>query len=104
LNSKLDPAEALEIRVGLDGIGLRRHIWQMTKRREPTAGLMTRLPAKVGSFLSRATPGEPKLDGRSPEPIDSEHRDAVIRGLTQAHRSEFVSEADVKEAFRRFRP
>ena len=36
------------------------------------------------------------------EPLDPAHRKRVLRGLEQARRGEFATEAEVDEAFRRF--
>lgn len=36
------------------------------------------------------------------EPLDLSHRESVLRGLAQAQRGAFSSDAEVEEAFRRF--
>lgn len=75
----------------------------MTKRRDQTFGFMTRAPGEAARPTGRAV--EPaKVDDRAPEAIDQAHRDAVERGLRQSRRGAFASAADVKAAFRRFRP
>lgn len=40
--------------------------------------------------------------GAEPEPIDPAHLSAVLEGLAQVRRGEFVSPAEVEAAFRRF--
>lgn len=36
------------------------------------------------------------------EPLDPSHRESVLRGLAQAQRGEFSSDAEVEQAFCRF--
>jgi len=40
----------------------------------------------------------------SPEPINPADLSAVLKGLEQARRREFATDADVEAAFRRFDP
>jgi len=63
---------------------------------------VNRLPAEEQDRIARMILS---MSGQEePERIDPEHLDAVLKGLDQAKRREFISDQRVEAAFRRFDP
>ena len=74
----------------------------MARLPEKTVGIMTRLPSRTA--VRGASAPSPRVDNRPPETIAPEHRDAVLEGIAQADRGEFVTDAEMKATLRRFGP
>jgi hypothetical protein len=73
----------------------------MTKLLEKALEAVRQLPPESQDEIARAMLALARNDGE-PEQIDPAHIPAVLEGLAQAKRREFVSEAEVEAAFRRF--
>jgi len=75
----------------------------MAKSPVKTLGFATRRPPGAASTRAAGGPS-PRVDNRPPEAVPTEHRWAVQRGVDEAARGEFATDAEVKAAFRRFGP
>ncbi len=75
----------------------------MTKLLDQAISAARRLPEPMQDEIARVVL---HLTDRSDEPeaIDPAHLPAVLEGLAQAERGEFVSEAELEAAFRGFDP
>ncbi|MGE5271341.1 MAG: hypothetical protein ACM3JG_16895 [Thiohalocapsa sp.] len=74
----------------------------MTKLLEQALEAVRRLPPESQDEIARAMLH--LADGEAaPEPVAAEHLNAVLEGLAQAQRREFVTDAEVEKAFRRFK-
>lgn len=73
----------------------------MTKLLEDAVTAVRRLPEDAQDAVAELMMLAISDDG-PPEDIPAEHLDAVLEGLAQAERGEFVSEERVAEAWRRF--
>lgn len=73
----------------------------MTKLLEQALEAVRRLPPESQDEIARAmlhlADGEAAAD-----PIAAEHLNPILEGLAQAQRREFVTDAEVEKAFRRF--
>jgi DNA-binding transcriptional regulator YdaS (Cro superfamily) len=75
----------------------------MTKLLEQAIEAVRRLPAESQDDIARAILHLARSELEA-EPIDAHHLAAVLEGLAQAERREFVTDDEVEEAFRRFDP
>jgi hypothetical protein len=75
----------------------------MTKLLEKAVEAVRGLPADSQDEIARAMLRLVAHDGE-PEAIDPAHLPAVLKGLSQARRGVFSTEAEVEAAFRRFDP
>jgi hypothetical protein len=73
----------------------------MTKLLEKAVELVRRLPAKSQDEIAAAMLHLAAGDAEAEE-IDPAHLPAVLEGLEQARRGEFVADAEVEALFRRF--
>lgn len=73
----------------------------MTKLLEKAVETVRALPSTSQDEIARAMLQLASQEAE-PETIDPAHLPAVLRGLDQARRGEFASEAEVEAAFRRF--
>jgi hypothetical protein len=73
----------------------------MTKLLDKALEAVRRLPSEEQDEIVRTILHLATGDGE-PEPIDPAHLPAVLEGLAQARRREFVTDAEVEAAFRRF--
>jgi DNA-binding TFAR19-related protein (PDSD5 family) len=73
----------------------------MTKLLEQALEAVRRLPPASQDEIARAML-QLASSGKDPEPVDPAHLAAVLEGLGQANRHEFVADAEVEAAFRRF--
>jgi hypothetical protein len=73
----------------------------MTKLLERALEAVSRLSPDTQDEIARAMLRLAASDGE-PEAVDAAHLPAVLEGLAQAKRREFVSDAEVEAAFRRF--
>jgi hypothetical protein len=73
----------------------------MTKLLEQALETVRRLPAESQDEIARAIL---RLAAGEPEPVDPANLSAVLKGLAQARRHEFASDAEVDASFRRFKP
>jgi hypothetical protein len=75
----------------------------MTKLLEQALEAVRRLPSDAQDEIARAMLDLVASEAE-PEDIDPEHLPAVLKGLAQAGRGEFASDAEIEAAFRRFDP
>lgn len=75
----------------------------MTKLLEKAVETVRALPSDSQDEIARAML-QLAAQENEPEAIDPAHLPAVLRGLEQARRGAFSSEAEVEAAFRRFDP
>ena len=75
----------------------------MTKLLEKAVEAVRGLSADSQNEIARAML-QLAAHGGEPEAIDPTHLPAVLRGLEQARRGEYSSDAEVEAAFRRFDP
>lgn len=75
----------------------------MTKLLEKAVEAVRKLSVAEQDEIARAMLQLAKSDGE-PEAVDASHLSAVLEGLAQAKRHEFVSDTEVEAAFRRFDP
>jgi hypothetical protein len=75
----------------------------MAKSPANTFGFATHVSKDTGASPAVGAPN-PRIDNRPPEPVPPGHRRAVQRGVDEAARGEFATDAEVKAAFRRFGP
>lgn len=75
----------------------------MTKLLDQALEAVRRLPSDAQDEIARAML-ELAAGEAEPEDIDPEHLSAVLKGLAQARRGEFASDAEVEAALRRFDP
>ena len=73
----------------------------MTKLLEKALEAVRRLPPDSQDEIALAMLTLSGNDGE-PEDVDAAHLPAVLKGLAQAERREFASDAEIEEAFRRF--
>ena len=73
----------------------------MTKLLEKALEAVRRLPPDGQDEIALAMLTLSGHDGE-PEDIDSAHLPAVLKGLAQAKRREFATDAEIEAAFRRF--
>jgi predicted transcriptional regulator len=75
----------------------------MTKLLEKALEAVRQLPSDSQDEIARAMLLLAQTDA-DPEPIEPAHLAAVLKGLVQAKRGEFATDAEVEAAFRRFDP
>ena len=75
----------------------------MAKLPANTFGFAPHVSKDAGASRGVGSPN-PRIDSRPPEAVPPEHRRAVQRGVDEAARGEFATDAEVKAAFRRFGP
>lgn len=73
----------------------------MTKLLEEALEAVRRLPSQNQDEIARAMLNLAGVS-QEPEPIDPAHLPSVLKGLAQAKRREFASDAEVEAAFRSF--
>jgi hypothetical protein len=73
----------------------------MTKLLDRALEAVKRLPAQAQDHIAR-TILRLVDDETDPEPVDPAHLPAVLEGLAQAQRQDYVEESRVEAAFRRF--
>jgi hypothetical protein len=73
----------------------------MTKLLEKAVEAVRKLSVAEQDKVARAMLQLAKSDDE-PEAVDASHLSAVLEGLAQAKRREFVSDTEVEAAFRRF--
>ena len=73
---------------------------RMTKLLEQALDAVRRMPAEAQDAIAQAMLSMAEIG--EAEEVDEEHREAVMEGMEQAERGEFVSDEDVAVAFRRF--
>jgi len=73
----------------------------MTKRSDQPLDFPASRPV-IGRRITRAA--APEIDKRPPEPIDPAHVKSVERGLEQARRGQYATDAEVEASFALFDP
>jgi len=73
----------------------------MTKLLEQALEAVRRLPPEAQDEIAQAMIQLAAVD-RVPEEVDPAHLAAILEGLGQAQRRDFVSDTEVEAAFRRF--